>query len=94
VHREWWLAGVHWWEYQKAGFFPWIQRVFSSKQCSWFLNEDFLRIICQEARVCAYSARRKVPECIQNSKDLYAQIEEVITRQIQKINFIFIAEIP
>jgi hypothetical protein len=69
-----------------SGGFPWMQRVFSSKQCYWFLNEDFLRIIRQRARVCAYSARRKVPECIQNSEDSYAQIKEVMTRRIQQIN--------
>jgi hypothetical protein len=52
-------------------------------------DEDFLRIIHQGARVCAHSTRRKVPECVQNSEDSYAQIEEVITRKIQKINFHF-----
>jgi hypothetical protein len=53
---------------------------FSSKQCSWFLNEDFLRILRQGARVCVYSATGKVPECVQNSEDSYAKIKEVITR--------------
>jgi hypothetical protein len=43
------------------GGFPWMRRVFSSKQCLWFPNEDFLRILRQGARVCAYSARGKVP---------------------------------
>jgi hypothetical protein len=76
------------------GVFPWTRRVFSSKQCSWFPNEDFLRILRQGARVCAYSAKGKVPECIQNNEYSYAQIGEVITRQIQKINFHFIAKIP
>jgi hypothetical protein len=59
--------------------FPWMQRVFSSRQCSWFPNEDFLQILRQGARVCAYSARGRIPECVQNSEDLYAQIKEVIT---------------
>jgi hypothetical protein len=72
------------------GFFPWTRRVFSSKQRSWFPNEDFLQILRQGARICAYSAGGKVPECVQNSEDSYAQIEEVITRRIQKINFHFI----
>jgi hypothetical protein len=27
------------------GGFSWIRRVFSSEQCSWFPNEDFLRIL-------------------------------------------------
>jgi hypothetical protein len=27
---------------------------FSTKQCSWFPNEDFLRILRQGAKVCAY----------------------------------------
>jgi hypothetical protein len=70
--------------------FPWMRRVFSSEQCSWFPNEDFLRILRQGPRVCAYSARGKVPECVQNSEDSYAQIKEVITRRIQKINFHFL----
>jgi hypothetical protein len=64
------------------------------KQCSWFLNEDSLRILHLGARVCAYSARGKVPECIQNNEDSYAQIKKVITRQLQKINFHFIAKNP
>jgi hypothetical protein len=62
---------------------------FSSKQCSWFPNEDFLRILRQGARICVYSARGKVPGCVQNSEDSYAQIKGVITRRIQKINFHF-----
>jgi hypothetical protein len=28
-----------------GGGFSWIRRVFSSEQCSWFPNEDFLRIL-------------------------------------------------
>jgi hypothetical protein len=39
-------------------------------------------------------ARGKVPEYVQNNEDLYAQVGKVITRQLQKINFHFIAEIP
>jgi hypothetical protein len=58
-----------------GGVFPWMRRVFSSEQCSWFPNEDFLQILRQGARVCAYSARGKVPECVQNSEDSYAQIK-------------------
>jgi hypothetical protein len=77
-----------------GGVFPWMRRVFSSKQCLWFPNEDSLRILCQGARVCAYSARGKVPECVQNNEDSYAQIKKVITKQVQKINFYFIAKIP
>jgi hypothetical protein len=34
-----------------------MRRVFSSEQCSWLLNEDFMRILRQRARVCAYLAR-------------------------------------
>jgi hypothetical protein len=54
---------VHWWEYQTMWVFPWMQRVFSTKQCSWFPNEDSLQILRQGAKVCAYSVRGKVPEC-------------------------------
>jgi hypothetical protein len=71
------------------GGFPWTRRVFSSKQCSWFPNEDFLRILRQGASVCVCSARGKVPKCVQNSEDSYAQIKEVITKRIQKIDFHF-----
>jgi hypothetical protein len=52
-----------------TGIFPWMRRVFSTKQCSWFPNEDSLRILRQGARVCVYSARGKVPECVQNNED-------------------------
>jgi hypothetical protein len=64
------------------------------KQCSWFPNEESLRILRQGARVCAYSSRGKVPECVQNNEDSYAQIKKVITKQVQKISSYFIAEIP
>jgi hypothetical protein len=64
------------------------------KQCSWFPNEDSLRILRQGAEVCAYSARGKVPECVQNDEDSYAQIKRVIPKQMQMRNFHFIAEIP
>jgi hypothetical protein len=60
---------------------------FSFEQCLWLPNKDFLRILRQGARVCAYSARGRVPECVQDSEDSYAQIKEFITRQIQKIKF-------
>jgi hypothetical protein len=48
---------------------------FSIEQCSWFPDEDFLRILRQGARVCAYSAKSKVPECVQNSEGSHAQIK-------------------
>jgi hypothetical protein len=73
--------------------FPWMRRVFSSKQCLWFPNEDSSQILRQGARVCAYSARGKVPECVQNNEDLNAQIKKVITKQVQKINFISLPKI-
>jgi hypothetical protein len=47
---------------------------FVIEQCSWVPNEDFLWILRQGARVCAYLARIKVLECVQNSKGLHAQI--------------------
>jgi hypothetical protein len=43
---------------------------FLIEQCSWLPNEDFLRILRQGARVCAYSARVKVPGCVQDSGDV------------------------
>jgi hypothetical protein len=36
----------------------------------------------------------RFPKCIQNDEDSYAQIEKLITKQVQKISFSFIAEIP
>jgi hypothetical protein len=59
---------------KRREFFLWMRRVFSTKQCSWFPNEDSLWILRQGRRVCAYSARGKVPECVQNNEDSYAQI--------------------
>jgi hypothetical protein len=53
-----------------------------------------MQILRQGAKVCAHSARGKVPEYVQNNEDSYAQIRKVITGQLQKINFHFIAEIP
>jgi hypothetical protein len=57
-----------------GGFSP-NAKGFSIEQCSWFPNEDFLRILRQGARVCAYSARVKVPECVQNSEGSHTQIK-------------------
>jgi hypothetical protein len=59
-----------------GGFFLGCEGFFI-EQCSWLPNKDFLRILRQGARVCAYSARVKVPECVQDSEDSYAQIKEV-----------------
>jgi hypothetical protein len=55
--------------------FPLDAKGFFIEQCSWLPNEDFLWILRQGARVCAYLAGGKVPECIQNSEDSYAQIK-------------------
>jgi hypothetical protein len=57
-----------------GGFSP-NAKGFPIEQCSWFPDEDFLRILRQGARVCAYSARVKVPEDIQNSEGSHAQIK-------------------
>jgi hypothetical protein len=62
------------WEYQTAGFLPECE-VFFIEQCSWLPNKDFLRILRQGTRVCAYPARVKDHECVQNSKDSHAQIK-------------------
>jgi hypothetical protein len=56
-----------------GGVFSLDARGFFIEQCSWLPNKDFLRILCQGARVCAYSARGKVPECVQDNEDSYAQ---------------------
>jgi hypothetical protein len=70
-----------------GGGFSLDAKGFFIEQCSWLPNKDFLQILCQGARVCAYSARVKVLECVQDSEDTYAQIKEIITRQIRKIKF-------
>jgi hypothetical protein len=70
-----------------SGGFSLDAKGFFIEQCSWLPNEDFLRILHQGARVCAYSARVKVPECVQDSGDSYAQIKEIITREVRKIKF-------
>jgi hypothetical protein len=57
-----------------GGFSP-NAKGFSIEQCSWLPSEDFLRILRQVARVCAYSARVKVPECVRNSEGSHAQIK-------------------
>jgi hypothetical protein len=57
-----------------GGFSP-TAKGFSIEQCSWLPNKDFLRILRQGTRVCAYSARVKVPECVQNSEGSHAQIK-------------------
>jgi hypothetical protein len=41
---------------------------FFIEQCSWLPNEDFLRILRQGARVCAYSAREKFPNAFKTVK--------------------------
>jgi hypothetical protein len=55
------------------GFFSNVKG--SIEQCSWLPNKDFLRILRQETRICAYSARVKLPECVQNSEGSHAQIK-------------------
>jgi hypothetical protein len=70
-----------------GGGFSLDAKGFFIEQCSWLPNKDFMRILRQGAGVCAYSARGKVPEYVQNSENSYAQIKEIITRQIQKIKF-------
>jgi hypothetical protein len=70
-----------------GGGFSLDAKGFFIEQCLWLPNEDFLRILRQGARVCAYSAGVKVPECVQDSEDSYAQIKEIITRQMRKIKF-------
>jgi hypothetical protein len=76
------------------GFFP-NAKGFSIEQCSWLPNKDFLRFLRQETRICAYLARVKVPECVQNSEGSHAQIKENHhkTNAKDKISY-FIAEVP
>jgi hypothetical protein len=59
---------------KRQGFLPQCEGFFI-EQCSWFLNKDFLRIPCQGTRVRAYSAKVKVPECVQSSESSDAQIK-------------------
>jgi hypothetical protein len=48
---------------------------FFIEQCSWLPNKDFLRILRQGTRVWAYSARVRVPECVQSSEGSHTQIK-------------------
>jgi hypothetical protein len=68
-----WLAYING-NTKRQGFLPECEGFFI-EQCSWLPKEDFLWMLRQGARVCAYSARIKVPECVQNSKGSHAQIE-------------------
>jgi hypothetical protein len=47
-------------------------------------GQEFVRIRLKE----------RFPNALKNNEDSYARIGEITTRQIQKINFHFIAEIP
>jgi hypothetical protein len=49
-----------------GGGFSLNAKGFSIEQCSWLPNKDYLRILRQRARVCVYSARVKVPKCVQD----------------------------
>jgi hypothetical protein len=57
-----------------GGFSP-NAKGFSIEQYSWIPNKDLLRILCQGTRVCAYSDKVKVPECIRNSEGSHVQIK-------------------
>jgi hypothetical protein len=69
-----------------GGFFP-NAKGSSIEQCSWLPNKDFLRILRQGAGVCVYSARVKVPECVQKSEGPYAQIKGNHHKTNAKIKF-------
>jgi hypothetical protein len=60
---------------------------FFIEQCSWLSNEDFLRILRQGTRVCAYSARIKVPERVQSSKIRMINQRKIIATQMQELKF-------
>jgi hypothetical protein len=76
------------------GFSP-NAKGFFIEQCSCLPNKDFLQILRQGARVYAYSARVKVPECVQGSEGSHVQIEGKSSRdKCRRLNFIFIAKIP
>jgi hypothetical protein len=70
-------------------------RVFSSNAKGFSLNSvhgSRMRIFCgfyaKGTRVCAYSARIKFPKCVQNNKVRMRKSKEIITTQMQEINFI------
>jgi hypothetical protein len=74
----------------KSGVFPRMRRVFFIEQCSWIPNEDFLRILRQGARVCAYSSIVRVPECVQSNEGSHTQIKgnHHKTNAIDKISYL------
>jgi hypothetical protein len=52
-----------------------MRRVFSIEQCSWFPDEEFLRILREGQEFVRIRLRVKVPECVQNSEGSHAQIK-------------------
>jgi hypothetical protein len=70
-------------EYQTAGFFSQVRRVFLLKSIDGLPNQDPLWILCQGAVVLARSAQGS-PECAQRKRNSQMQnAEKVITRQAQ-----------
>jgi hypothetical protein len=70
-------------EYQTAGFFSQVRRVFLLNSIDGLPNRDPLWILCQGAVVLARSAQDS-PECIQRKRNSQMQnAKEVITGQAQ-----------
>jgi hypothetical protein len=57
-----------------------------------------MRILCgfcaKEQKFVCIQLEERFPNALKNDEGSYTQIKKVITRQLQKINFHFIAENP
>jgi hypothetical protein len=73
-------------EYQTVGFSPKCEG-FSLNSVYGSRIEDFLRILCQEAVVFAYSAKIKFPSSSKNGEVRIYKQKGIITVQAQKLKF-------
>jgi hypothetical protein len=88
------LVGVHYWNTKRQGFLSECEG-FSLNSVYGSRIEDFLRVLCQGARLFACSAKIKFPNSFKNSKDSHSQAkgDHHNTNTGVKIS-LFIAEIP
>jgi hypothetical protein len=77
---------VRCWNAKLQGFLPECEG-FSLNSAYGSRIEDFLRILCQGARVFACLAKRKFPNLFKNSKVRIHKQKGIIAMQAQKLNF-------
>jgi hypothetical protein len=95
MHREWWLAGVHWWEYQTTGFFflgceGFFQRnsVHGSRMrilCGFYAKgQEFVRIRLE----------KRFPNSFKTMKIHMHKLRKSSQNKCKRYFFYFIAKIP